>query len=216
MRSWTKVRTTLCLARDKLNVGETNLFYHVLYCCAKNTPAHGAKKLPPFFAPPIQQLKVTAKLSFVTNASPTTILSAIHSSRRRILCRVVTHKTPSFSSMSTQSHLSGARLGSSMFMKGGVCLRRAFYYRGKLRMPKNFGCQLRFFFTQQQKRKLGTSGGRRNFQFVADSKQSKSGDLRNTRSNATNGVRGKASSSSAIQKRLLRVPLPLPPPLRPL
>ena len=51
VRSWTKVRTTLCLARDKLNVGETNLFYHVLYCCAKNTPAHSAKKLPPFFCP---------------------------------------------------------------------------------------------------------------------------------------------------------------------
>ena len=63
-------------------------------------------------------------------------------------------------------------------------------------MPMNFGCQLRFFFTQQQKkRKLGTSGGRRNFQFVSDSKQSTSGDLRNTRSNATNGVREKRLSS---------------------
>jgi len=166
----------------------------------KILPHTAQKSSRPFFAPPIQQLKVTAKLSFVTNASPITILSAIHSSRRRMLCRVVTHKTPSFSSMSTQSYLSGAQLGSSMFMKGGVCLRRAFYYRGKLRMPTNFGCQLCFFFTQQQKRKLGTSGGRRNFQFVADSKQSTSGDLRNTRSNATNGVRGKASSSSGNPK----------------
>ena len=35
----------ICHSRDKLNVGETNSFYHILYCCAKHTLTHGAKKL---------------------------------------------------------------------------------------------------------------------------------------------------------------------------
>ena len=165
---------------------------------ARNILSRTAQKsFTSFSAPPILRLKVTATKPTAPSALTLTALT-IHSSSRRMFCRVVPSNVSSSSSMSMQSHSSGTRVGSSTFANGGVCLRRAFFYypRTMTTTTTHFGRQQSFLLTERQQRKAGTNRVRRSSQLAAVSKKSASGGSRNTRSNATNGARGNASAAS--------------------